>query len=209
MSGRTTVGTALLLGAALAGLAACGKAGAPAATTAASGATSASAAATAAPAQGTDAADVKAFLEGVYAHYKSPAEKDHTFAPMDRDVKAVFDKAMVDLLAKDAKLNGPDEVGAIDGDWICACQDYDSITATVAVQSATASAAKATVDFHVFQEKHHNVFDLVKENGAWRVHDVQEVAPGKSLPSLRKTLEDDIAQFQKAGKKKTSPDEAP
>lgn len=206
MSVRTTKAMALVFGAALLGLAACQKAKSPPAASAA--ASAATAAITTAPA-GADTADVKAFLEGIYAHYKSPAEKDHTFAPMDRDAKAVFDQAMIDLLAKDARLNGPDEVGAIDADWICACQDYDSITATVTVQSATATTAKATVDFHVFQETHHNAFDLVKENGAWRVHDVQEVAPGKALPSLRKTLEDDIAQLQKAGKKKSGPDEAP
>jgi len=195
----------------LAALTACNK---PAATTTASSA-AVSAATVAAPATapaagGQDAADVKSFLEGLYAKYATPPTEANAFAPMDKDAPQVFDKAMVDLLAKDAKLNGPDEVGFIDGDWLCDCQDYDKITAAATVQSASATEAKATVDFKVFGDAHRNAFDLVKENGAWRVHDVQDVGAKPPQPSLRTGLLSDIAQLQKAkGRKKPSPDEAP
>lgn len=195
---------------ALAALASCSK---PAATTPAStSATSAAPPATSvAPAVGgKDAAEAKAFLEGLYARYATPPTGKNAFAPMDKDAKAVFDTSMIQLLDKDAKLNGPDEVGFIDGDWLCDCQDYDKIAATVTVQSATATTARARVDFKVFDETHHNAFDLVKENGAWRVHDVQEVDAKTPQQALRGGLEADIAQLQTSkGKGKPNPDEAP
>lgn len=183
----------------------CGKPAPGASTTAASAAATVAPAtappSSAAPATG-DAADAKAFLEGLYAHYKS--SKNNTFSPLDKDLKAVFDPDMVQLLAKDAKLL-KGEVGAMDGDPLCDCQDFDSIAANITIQSATATTAKATADLKVFTETHHNSFDLVKVNGAWRVHDVQEIGQ----PSLRKMLEDEIAQLSKPGAKKGDPDEAP
>ena len=163
---------------------------------------------------GQDAADAKAFVESLYAHYaKAPASADNSFDPMGKNAKDVFDQSMVDLLAKDAKLTGSDGVGFIDADWICNCQDYDKIVATVTVQSATATTAKATADFKVFDDLSHNAFDLVKENGAWRVHDVQQIGTKDPQPALRAGLEEDIARMEreKAGGKKPkhNPDEAP
>jgi len=141
-----------------------------------------------------EAAAVKAFLEGIYAHYKTTKD---TFQPMGDNVKDVFDSEMVALLDKDVKLlNG--ELGEIDGDFICQCQDFDSITATIAVQSATATTAKATADFVIFGDKRHNDFDLVKENGVWRVHDIRD--PGQAK-SLRQILEGEIAELSKPGAK--------
>lgn len=168
----------------------------------------------AAPAAGgQDAADAKAFVEGLYAQYaKGPSTADTSFSPMDKDAKSVFDKSLIDLMAKDAKLTGPDDVGFIDADWICNCQDYDKITATVTVQSATATTAKVTADFKVFGEASHNAFDLVKENGAWRVHDVQQIGVKDAQPSLRAGLEADIARMEKekaGGRKARDPNVAP
>jgi hypothetical protein len=142
-----------------------------------------------------EAASAKAFLEALYAHYKTT--KNNTFQPLGDNVRDVFDADMVKLLDQDQKLL-KGELGEIDGDYICQCQDFESITATIAVQSADATSAKATADFKVFDQTHHNNFELVKQNGAWRVHDVGE--PGQK--SLRQTLVDEIAQLSKAGPQK-------
>ena len=142
-----------------------------------------------------EAASAKAFLEGLYAHYKTT--KDNTFQPMGDNVRDVFDADTVALLDKDTKLlNG--ELGEIDGDFICQCQDFDSITATIAVQSANATTAKATADFTIFGEKRHNDFDLAKQNGVWRVHDIRD--PGQQK-SLRQILIDEIAALSKPAAK--------
>ncbi len=154
------------------------------------------------PLTGQPAADAKAFLDGLYAHYKSA--KDHSFSPMDAAAREVFDPEMIQLMADDSKiLKG--EVGAIDGDFLCDCQDYETIDATVAVQSATPATAKATADFKVFDSTHHNSFDLVNVNGAWRIHDVTEAGQ----PSLRTMLRDEIREMSKGTPKKADPNVAP
>ena len=165
---------------------------APVETNAASAPTETNGAATApaaAPLSG-DAADVKAFLDGLYAHYKT--SKDNTFQPFDGNAKEVLDADTIALFKADQKLM-KGEVGAIDSDWLCDCQDFNSIVATVTVQSATPTGAKATSDFHDPQDTTdkpgHDTFDLVKTADGWRIHDMGT----RDQPSLRKVLQDEIA----------------
>ena len=151
----------------------------------------------AAPAS-TDAADAKAFLESLYAHYKT-SSSNSTFQPFDANAADVLDADTIALMKADEKaLNG--DLGDIDGDWICDCQDYQSITATIAVQSATPTAAKATADFHdvidTSSKPHHDTFDLVKTAAGWRIHDMGT----SDQPSLRKVLQDEIAKLKAGGK---------
>jgi|GEM_PF-455406 len=158
------------------------------------------AAAPAAPtatAAGSDAADAKAFLEGLYAHYKT--SKNSTFQPFDANQGEVLDADTIALMKADEKaLKG--ELGDIDGDWLCDCQDYESITATVTVQSATPTDAKATADFHdtidTSEKPKHDTFDLVKTPAGWRIHDMGTA----DQPSLRKVLSDEIARLKAGGK---------
>jgi hypothetical protein len=178
----------------------------PAPTTAAAPGAPAAAASSAA-----DAAAAKAFLEGVYAHYAADPAKSN-FDPLGKDAAQVFDAEMVRMLADDRKaLHG--ELGSLDGDVLCDCQDYEAFTATIAVQSATAATAKATADFPMFREPHHNEFDLVKENGVWRIHDVREndqteQPPGPSLREIVQKELKDLAEQVRTGKPAAG-DEAP
>jgi hypothetical protein len=159
--------------------------------------TAAAAAPAAAPASG-DAADAKAFLDGLYAHYK--VSKDNTFAPFDANQTDVLDPDTIALMKADEKaLNG--ELGDIDGDWLCDCQDFESISATVTVQSATPTEAKATADFRDSMDgptgkAKHDTFDLVKTPAGWRIHDMGTA----DQPSLRKVLQDEIARLKAGGK---------
>ena len=140
---------------------------------------------------------MKAFLEGVYAHYKT--SKDNTFAPFDANQTDVLDPDTIALMKADEKaLNG--ELGDIDGDWLCDCQDYQSIKATITVQSASATTAKATSDFKDVDDPspkpRHDTFDLVKTPAGWRIHDMGT----EDQPSLRKVLQDEIAKLKAGGK---------
>jgi hypothetical protein len=150
--------------------------------------------ATAAPAS-PDAAAVEAFLDGVYAHYKSSDSGGVTWSPLDAKV---FDADLVKLMAADTKaLKG--EVGVMDGDWLCDCQDWGSIAATVTVSSASPTEAKAVAVFQDTQIKDaaasRNAFDLVKTPDGWRIHDMGTT----SDPSLRGALTKEIADL-KSGK---------
>ncbi len=144
---------------------------------------------------GPDADAAKAFLDGVYAHYKSSDAGGVTWSPLD---PKVFDADMVKLMAADTKaLKG--DVGIMDGDWLCDCQDWGSIAATVTVTSASPTEAKAVAVFQDTQIKDatasRNTFDLVKTPDGWRIHDMGTA----SDPSLRGALTKEIADL-KSGK---------
>jgi len=184
---------ALLIAAMLAG---CHPAAAPANSVPAPPAANAAAApaAPAAAASSADAADVKTFLDGVYAHYKTST--NNTYQPLDKNAPEVFDSEMIALMKADTAAN-KGEVGALDSDTICECQDWVSIRATVAVQSATPTAATATAiltDTGMTDDKpRKSTFDLVKTPAGWRIHDIHTADD----PSMRKDLQDDIVAAKK------------
>jgi hypothetical protein len=191
-------------------LAACQKPAPPAANTAAAAnaapsntATSAAASnALPAVADAADAADAKSFLDGLYAHYTSNKNNDFNMF----DAKShVFDKDTQALLAEDNRLLKGD-LGTIAGDWLCGCQDFVSLKTTVTILAATPTTAKATSDYVdtgiPSDGTRHDSFDLVKENGDWRIHDVTTGTD----PSLRKDLQDEINELKNGSKKPDSGD---
>ena len=168
-------------------------------------ATNGAPAANAAPAaavagESADAAAAKSFVEGLYAHYKASSSTGTTWAPMDANVKEVFDADMVALLEGDTKaLKG--ELGEIDGDWLCDCQDWGSLSADITILSASPTAAKAASVIRDTQIKDEaakrDTFDLVKTPAGWRIHDMGT----EQDPSLRAVLTKEIADL-KSGKAK-------
>lgn len=184
-------------------LAGCQKPAPPAAASNAA-APASNAAAPASGASAKDAADVTAFLQGLYDHYKT--SQNNNFQMFDANAGEVFDADFIRLMAADQKVLKGD-VGVIDGDWLCACQDFASLKETIAVQSATPTTARATSDFVDTgipdQGARHDNFKLVKENGRWRIDDIQTAGE----PWLRTQLEDEIKTQSKPGKKPKS-DEA-
>jgi len=151
-----------------------------------------------------DAAAAKAFLDGLYVHYKTYSATATTWAPMDANVKEVFDPDMVALLAADTKaLKG--ELGEIDGDWLCDCQDWGSLSADITILSASPTAAKAASVIRDTQIKDEaakrDTFDLVKTPAGWRIHDMGTA----DQPSLRAVLTKEIADL-KSGKRQPDSD---
>lgn len=194
---KNMLGVATVLALASAGLVGCQKAAENATATPPAVATNTPPAAAAAQPASSNADDAKAFLQGLYGHYKT--SKDDTFQPFDGSSSEVLDPDTLALMKADAKaLNG--ELGDIDGDWLCDCQDFTSIKATITVQSATATTAKATSDFHDVDDTsrglRHDTFDLVKTPAGWRIHDMGT----EDQPSLRKVLQDEIAKLKAGGK---------
>ena len=173
-------------------LAGCQQAAPPAANSA-----PAPAAANAAPAPvaatGADAADAKAFLEGLYAHYKSA--ENNSFDLYDKDAPSVFDQDTLALMQTEkAALKG--DAGARDADSVCTCQDFTGLTAKVTIVSITPTTAKAGVDFHDTgqTETNHIDYDLTKGPNGWRVHDIHSF----SQPSFRASLNEDIKDAKSA-----------
>lgn len=136
--------------------------------------------------------DAKAFLTGIYSHYADEKTRGD-FNPAFKDRQDYFDPEMVSLMQTDEQLS-KGEVGALDGDPICDCQDFGRMTAVVTIDSAAATEAKATVivtetDPSVAAEDRKPrtfTYDLAVVNGQWRIHDMS--AP--STPSLRQLFID-------------------
>jgi len=144
---------------------------------------------------GVDAA--KAFLTSVYKHYGTGGIGVDSVGP---DAPRYFHSSLVALLRADQKAASPD-VGAIDADPVCACQDWNGIwNLAIDVKIEAADRATAKVSFYLADPKDDPKDSLRKlavvlaaENGAWRIYDIVDQTDPTAPFALRKALKDDIA----------------
>lgn len=90
-----------------------------------------------------DAASAKAFVEKLYSHYPSnPNGK--AFDPTGKNASEVFDPGMIAAFREDARLaNG--EVGFVDADPLCQCQDDGGLKSKVVSVTMTGPNAADVV----------------------------------------------------------------
>jgi hypothetical protein len=121
------------------------------------------AAATAQP----QAASARAFLERTYASYRNPR-----FNPLDHPDR-YFAPRLIAAMREDARL-ARGEVGYVDGDPICQCQDADGVHAKVVrvtPQGPAKARAEVIVDFTDSTARRVR-FSLVRGPAGWRIADV-------------------------------------
>ena len=135
----------------------------------------------ASPAAAQDPGAAKAFVAGLYAAYGKVPGPDY----LGRQAKDVFSPALLDLMRREAAHTPKGEVGALDGDPICNCQDYEIRDVSVSVTMAGATSATAIVNFRNLGRAEAIGLDLVWAKGGWRVDDVH----AKEMLSLVKLLE--------------------
>jgi hypothetical protein len=128
-------------------------------------------------------ASAEQFLRGLYANYK-PHGKPVSF--VYPDAKGIVDPAMLALLKHD-KVKSKGEVGAMDSDPVCNCQDWGTLKVTsLKVTMSGAGAASADVTFKDLDDVQTMRFSLVYLDGGWRIHDIST----KDTPSLVAYLRD-------------------
>ena len=129
------------------------------------------------------------FLRNLYAPYAM----DNAPSPIGPVGASLFEPGLLALIQRDQQLaNG--EVGILDHDPICSCQDYDPLTmVTVSTEPRTGDRVAASVSFMNGAEPVMVGFQLVTVGGQWRIYDIQEA----DIPSLRALLEAGIADLQK------------
>ena len=136
------------------------------------------------PAAAQDQKSATAFLAEIYTHYKDGAEPP--------DPATVYDPVLQKLIADDATaLDG--DVGVLDGDPICDCQDYDIRAVKLTVHMRGPGRADATAAFKNLGRAVTVRFDLVAVDGAWRIADIRNSGMG----SLKQALQDEIAGARK------------
>jgi len=102
-----------------------------------------------------------------------------------------FDAEMAALMTEDARLSNG-EVGALDADPVCDCQDYGKLSANIKIEQVTTTTARAqavitetdTSFTPDARQPRTLTYSLVLENGEWRIHDIGT----KSIPSLHDWL---------------------
>jgi hypothetical protein len=128
-------------------------------------------AAAALPAVAGEADDAKAFVNNLYLRYANGEEMSDALWQAQ-----IYDTAMLALMKEDERLTPEGEVGVLDWDPVCQCQDFAKIRAAVVVKLEAPGRAMATVDFNDIgmtdQSMRHAVFELWKEPQGWRIHDV-------------------------------------
>jgi len=147
-------------------------------------------------AEAQDLTSAHHFVAAIYGHYPT-SEKRPSFEPTGSLAPALFDPQLARLIREDQRL-AKGEVGALEADPFCDCQDDSGMTFTVSSAEAS-NAGAATVKVlrrGPDQEKPETLtLDLVQTPIGWRVHDIHT----PDSPSLVRLLEDGIADGKKAG----------
>lgn len=139
------------------------------------------------PAIAAPAETPEAFARRVYARYRT---SDAPGVPTDRKGGApYYTAAMLDLFARDEDiLHG--EVGAIDADPICACQDHGTVRVkSVEITPGEAETVQARVRFTNLRYRETVTLTLAQTPAGWRIADVGS----KDMKSVVAVLQDEIA----------------
>lgn len=159
---------------------------------------------------GQDANSAKAFLQSIYRNYGKGGPGIDFTGPKAR---RVFDASLIALLQADQRVSGPDEVGVLDGDPVCGCQDWDSLhDLKIAIALLRTGRAKASVSFALFgpeaareQSVRALEITLAREGGQWRIDNILDKSDPKAPFDLRAELEKEIRESKsresKSGKR--------
>jgi hypothetical protein len=151
-----------------------------------------------------DATSAKAFLQNVYRHYQGGYRNESSGIDFDGPRASLyFHSSLLALEKADVKANSPD-IQAIDWDPVCGCQDWDGIwSLKVEVHMENPQRARADVSF-VLSDPKNNPTDatrvlqitLMSEQRGWRIYDILDRSDPKSTFSVRKLLENDLANLR-------------
>jgi hypothetical protein len=145
-----------------------------------------------------DAASARTFVLKLYSHYPSKPN-GKPFNPTGKHASEVFDPGLIAAFREDAKLaNG--EVGFIDEDPLCQCQDDSGLKPKlVSVTMTGPNAADAVVNLHYPNDKPVALtLHLVPVKGAWRIHDLSTGDVKSYRADLLKANKEAAAQHQAA-----------
>jgi hypothetical protein len=159
----------------------------------------------AAPAFGQDADSARGFVESVYRQY---ANHGKGIDGGGRKARDYLDASLVALIAADAKAVGPREVGVLDGDPICSCQDWDGIwDLKIAIQMLGNHRARAGVSFALFvpsagadRDFRSLEMTLAGSGRLWRIDNIIDRSDPKAPFDLRAELENEIRSYRRETK---------
>jgi hypothetical protein len=132
-----------------------------------------------------DVESARHFLEQLYAKY-TVLEKEPN--PLGNDGAKLFAPELLALIREDQR-RSMGEVGLLDHDPICSCQDFENLKVTeIQASPAGQNRAKAKVSFVNGGNAVEVGFLLVRKSGQWRILDIQE----PDVPSLKRYLKEGL-----------------
>jgi len=146
------------------------------------------------PAHGADTA--RAFALRLYEAYRTGAP-DY----LGRDARRTFAPPLLALILRDRATTPSGDVGILDGDPICDCQDAEGVRAThLTITAAGPGRARARVTLRFPSETREMTLDLVAGRdagrGAWRVADVHTSETPSLVRLLQQGLDDRLRPRQ-------------
>jgi hypothetical protein len=134
------------------------------------------------PSQTQDMNSAREFAQQVYASYADP-DVAHQEQRQDR----LYTPQLRRLIHAD-RTGHPGDVGKLDGDPICDCQDPGDPgqlkVSSIDLSATTPSRMKAAVRFTIVAEPRAITLILIKTQAGWRIDDIAT----KEIPSLRAFL---------------------
>ncbi len=124
----------------------------------------------------------RAFMERLYASYRNS-----DFSPFEHPER-VFAPRLLAAINEDSRL-AQGEVGYLDGDPVCQCQDAAGLKAAITKVQMQGSG-KATIRVSIGLEGYkprRAVFSLVRIKGGWRIADVSSPAEKSLLSGLEQS----------------------
>ena len=143
-----------------------------------------------------DEATARAFVASLYRHYT----KNGSGVPSSgAKARLYYHSSLLALIRTDEKAAGG-EVGVLDGDPVCGCQDWEGIwNLQIAIQVKDANRAEAEVTFSLSppvpaapDDARKLLITLVPEQGQWRIWDIRDDSDPKHPFDVRDALTQEV-----------------
>lgn len=122
----------------------------------------------------------KEFISSLYKGYQSPKEVNY----LGKAADSIFTPELLELIREDKK-QADGEVGNLNYDPICDCQDFEISDVQINVKESKKNEMEADVHFVNAGTEVNLVFRLVAKGTQWRIGDIKS----KSTPSLFQFLQ--------------------
>lgn len=133
------------------------------------------------PGRADDSATARQFVERLYGAYRGDGP-DY----LGRQAARVFSPRLRALLRRDRELTPKGEVGALDGDPICDCQDFEISRVSVTAEAVRPHRARATAHFLNAGRRTTVRFDLVATADGWRIDNIHSPSTPDLAAYLRR-----------------------
>lgn len=141
----------------------------------------------------SSAESAEQFVKSLYSRYGPSSDPPNLF---ESNAVQAFDPSLIALARKDAAAARPD-VGVLDYDPVCNCQDTDIRFPglKVIIQTANVHRAIAVAEFSTDNTQNKIAFTLTRHGNRWRIFNIEDLSGPGSPIDLRTLFRKDIREL--------------